>query len=168
MEDPVESESHDDDEVDDIPAAPRGRAAKKGAAKGVPKGAASQKDSERKKRELITLGRAKGFLTSDEVTAHMPESVASPEQMDDWLSALADEGIEIVESPSKGKVPDKGADGAEDDGPTDPDGDTLQAGDEMFPQVVVLLTPDQTRHAGRDRVVAVGLDERVPYGARRG
>jgi RNA polymerase primary sigma factor len=120
MENLVENESTDNNDVDESSAGPRGRAARKGAARGVPKGAASQpasqRDSERKKRELITLGKAKGFLTSDEVNAHMPESVASSEQMDDWLSALSDEGIEIVESSSKSKVADKDAadDGAED------------------------------------------------------
>ncbi len=53
-------------------------------------------EGERKKRELITMGKAKGFLTDDEVSEHLPESIASSSLMDDWLSALAAEGIEIV------------------------------------------------------------------------
>jgi RNA polymerase primary sigma factor len=102
MEEPVENESDANGEVDAIPAVPRGGAAKKGAT--------SQRDSERKKRELIAIGKAKGFLTSDEVNEHMPESIASSEEMDDWLSALSNEGIEIVDSASKTKVVDNGAD----------------------------------------------------------
>ena len=106
MQNPVESESSDDDEVEDVPAGPRART----APKGVPKGAVLQKERERKKRELITLGKIKGFLTSEDVGAHVPETVASSQQMDDWLAALSDEGIEIVESSSEGKFGDKGAD----------------------------------------------------------
>jgi len=54
-------------------------------------------ESERKKRELITMGKAKGFLTYDEVNEHMPENIVSSDQMDDWLSAFSGEGIEIVD-----------------------------------------------------------------------
>jgi RNA polymerase primary sigma factor len=100
MEDTVENDSDDNDDVDAVPAAPRRGAAKKGAP--------SQKQSERKKRELIAIGKAKGFLTYAEVSAHMPDSVA-PSEMDDWLSALADEGIEIVEAEAKTKGAVKGA-----------------------------------------------------------
>ena len=53
-------------------------------------------EGERKKRELIAIGKAKGFLTEDEVNEHLPESIASSVLMDDWLSAFAAEGIEIV------------------------------------------------------------------------
>ena len=100
MEDTVENESDDNEDVDAIPAAPRRGAAKKGAP--------SQKQSERKKRELIAIGKAKGFLTYAEVSAHMPEGVAT-DQMDEWLTALADEGIEIVEPAPKAKAVKKGA-----------------------------------------------------------
>jgi RNA polymerase primary sigma factor len=72
----------------------------------------SSKESERKKRELITIGRAKGFLTYDEVNDHMPENIVSSDQIDDWLSTLGGEGIEIVDSASQVRVADK-AGGAE-------------------------------------------------------
>ena len=52
-------------------------------------GRALGKESERKKRELITMGKAKGFLTYDEVNEHMPENIVSSDQMDDWLSAFS-------------------------------------------------------------------------------
>ncbi len=101
MEDTVENESDDNEDVDAIPAAPRRGAAKKGAP--------SQKQNERKKRELIAIGKAKGFLTYAEVSAHMPEGIVAPDQMDEWLAALTDEGIEIVEPTSKAKAVKKGA-----------------------------------------------------------
>jgi RNA polymerase primary sigma factor len=63
--------------------------------------------SERKKQKLIDLGKSKGFLTYDEVNDNMPEDIVSSDQIDDWLSALGDEGIEIVDSASKVRVPSK-------------------------------------------------------------
>ena len=75
--------------------------------KPVAKPPMSSKESERKKRELITIGRAKGFLTYDEVNDHMPESIVSSDQIDDWLSTLGGEGIEIVDSASQVRVADK-------------------------------------------------------------
>jgi RNA polymerase primary sigma factor len=64
--------------------------------------------SDRKKQKLIDLGKSKGFLTYDEVNDNMPEDIVSSDQIDDWLSALGDEGIEIVDSASKVRVPSKG------------------------------------------------------------
>src|SRR5947209_19765041 len=100
----------DDEESTDIPRPPRNGAAKNGATASK-KASATQKETERKKRELITMGKAKGFLTYDEVNEHMPESIVSSDQMDDWLSAFSGEGIEIVDSSSKIKVPEKGGAG---------------------------------------------------------
>jgi RNA polymerase primary sigma factor len=99
-----ESDDEDRDEGEEIPRVPRSGAAKNGAAKnGAPgkKAATSKKESERSKRELITIGKAKGFLTYDEVNEHMPESILSSDQMNDWLSAFSGEGIEIVDSSPK-------------------------------------------------------------------
>src|SRR3954466_14593254 len=103
-----ESDDMDDDDGEEIPRTPK--PPKNGAAAASKKSAAA-KESERKKRELITMGKAKGFLTYDEVNEHMPESIVSSDQMDDWLSAFSGEGIEIVDSSSKLKVGQK--DGAE-------------------------------------------------------
>ncbi|MEO8214143.1 MAG: RNA polymerase sigma factor region1.1 domain-containing protein, partial [Myxococcales bacterium] len=84
------------------------------------------KESERKKRELIRMGKAKGFLTYDEVNEHMPDSIISPNQMDDWLTTFSGEGIELVDAATKIKVGGKAeaateaAEEAEDEG--EPDG----------------------------------------------
>src|SRR5712691_4653061 len=100
----------DDDDGEEIPRVPKAAkaGAKNGAKNGASKASTAAKDSERKKRELITMGKAKGFLTYDEVNEHMPESIVSSDQMDDWLSAFSGEGIEIVDSSSKLKVTEKG------------------------------------------------------------
>src|SRR5262245_44067588 len=102
----------DDDDSEEVPRPPK--APKNGAAKSSKKSSAS-KESERKKRELITMGKAKGFLTYDEVNEHMPENIVSSDQMDDWLSAFSGEGIEIVDSSSKLKVTQKGDNEAEEE-----------------------------------------------------
>src|SRR5687767_11249857 len=65
--------------------------------------------TERRKQKLIDLGKSKGFLTYDEVNDNMPEDIVSSDQIDDWLSALGDEGIEIVDSASKVRVSPKAA-----------------------------------------------------------
>src|SRR5438045_8534740 len=102
--DTFDNDSDRDDMDDDDEAVPRvPRPPKNGAAKKA-KSPGATKESERKKRELITMGKAKGFLTYDEVNEHMPESIVSSDQMDEWLSAFSGEGIEIVDSSSKIKV----------------------------------------------------------------
>ena len=56
----------DDDDGEEVPRTPK--PPKNGAAKpAATKKVSSGKESERKKRELITMGKAKGFLTYDEV-----------------------------------------------------------------------------------------------------
>jgi RNA polymerase primary sigma factor len=110
--DTFDNDSDRDDMDDDDEAVPRVPRPPKNGAPKKSKSPSATKESERKKRELITMGKAKGFLTYDEVNEHMPESIVSSDQMDDWLSAFSGEGIEIVDSSSKLKVGQK--DGAGD------------------------------------------------------
>ena len=90
----------------------------------------SSKDSERQKRELIAIGKTKGFLTYDEVNAQVQKSVGSPEQMDDWLSAFAHEGIEIVDSSPKLTAADKGAAASEDEDELEEENETARVAKE--------------------------------------
>ncbi|HZL18244.1 MAG TPA: RNA polymerase sigma factor RpoD [Polyangia bacterium] len=99
-------ESDKDDDGKDIQRVARSRAAKNGVP--AKKGITTQKASERSRRALITIGKAKGFLTYDEINQHMPDSQSSG-QMDDWLSVFSSEGIEIVDSPSRVEVAENGA-----------------------------------------------------------
>src|SRR5262245_3399889 len=115
-----ERDDMDDDDAEEIPRVPKnGSGGKSGGGK---KASAAQKESERKKRELINMGKAKGFLTYDEVNEHMPESIVSSDQMDDWLSAFSGEGIEIVDSSSKLKVTEKNGESED----ADEDGDDVE------------------------------------------
>jgi RNA polymerase primary sigma factor len=76
--------------------------------------ASAKADSEQKKQKLISMGKAKGYVTYDEVNEAMPEEIVSSDQIDDWLSSLGDEGIEVVDAgqgmaSAAVKVPAKGA-----------------------------------------------------------
>src|SRR5580704_6110877 len=76
------------------------------------------RDIAKQMQKLISMGKQKGYVTYDEVNDHMPENVVSSDQIDDWLGALGDEGIEVVDGSSGGsKIAAKaGKDGAADEG----------------------------------------------------
>ena len=50
--------------------------------------------------QVITMGRDKGRITYDELNNLLPEDVASPEEIDELLTLLGKENIEIVDKPS--------------------------------------------------------------------
>ena len=50
--------------------------------------------------QVITMGRDKGRLTYDELNNLLPDDVASPEEIDELLTLLGKENIEIVDKPS--------------------------------------------------------------------
>ncbi|HMA92745.1 MAG TPA: RNA polymerase sigma factor region1.1 domain-containing protein, partial [Polyangiaceae bacterium] len=53
------------------------------------------------KEELIRLGKSKGFLTYDDVHEALPGEEVGPDQMEDMLTALDDERIEVVDDVSE-------------------------------------------------------------------
>jgi RNA polymerase primary sigma factor len=81
--------------------AKRGEAAPEGEnqGEGAEGAAASPADGSRagNMKRLMDKGRAKGFLTYQEVNEILPDEVVSSEQIDDVLSMLGEEGIEIVD-----------------------------------------------------------------------
>jgi RNA polymerase primary sigma factor len=86
---------------------------------------------EHRKQQLIDMGKAKGFLTYDEVNDHMPEEIVSSDQIDEWLSTLGDEGIAVVDSATNVKLASPKADDKLDDVDDDvvdvkKDGDELE------------------------------------------
>ncbi len=109
-----------------------GKAAKNGAPPAQAKGSDEDDDDEddeeisssfpppakangKAKEQLITLGKTKGFLTYDDVHEALPGEDVGPDQMDDVLSALDDEEIEVVDDASNIKIaPHRGS---EDDAP---------------------------------------------------
>jgi RNA polymerase primary sigma factor len=87
------------------------------------RGPSKEHDLDPLKADLIARGKAKGFLTYDEVNEHLPDTVASAEQMDDWLSAFASAGIEMVDATLKVDVIDKATDDDAVGAPDDDDDD---------------------------------------------
>jgi RNA polymerase primary sigma factor len=56
-------------------------------------------------KQLIDLGKEKGFLTYDDVNDLLPPDIVSSEQIDDVMSMFGEMDIEIVESAQKVKIP---------------------------------------------------------------
>jgi RNA polymerase primary sigma factor len=55
-------------------------------------------------KKLLSLGKGKGYLTYDEVNNIIPEDVVSSEQIDEILTILGNENIEIVDSVKEPKT----------------------------------------------------------------
>ena len=72
-------------------------------------------------RQLILVGKEKGFLLIEEINECLPADVTSSEELDDLFSTFHSAGIEVVESEEKyneRKLLDRSAEGSED---TEPD-----------------------------------------------
>jgi RNA polymerase primary sigma factor len=48
-------------------------------------------------RKAIALGRDKGFLTFGELNELLPSTTTSPEYIEAVITALSDEGINVIE-----------------------------------------------------------------------
>ena len=74
-------------------------------------------------RQLITMGKEKGYLLYEEVNDMLPSEISSSDELDDIFSMFGSMGIEVVDS--EHKLRDKAEeDGAEIDltpGPKTPD-----------------------------------------------
>ncbi len=67
-------------------------------------------------KNLIELGKERGFVTYDELNKVLPEDMVSPEKLDRVLQKMDDLGIEMVESEGEdGKKEDAGAGSDEED-----------------------------------------------------
>jgi len=63
-----------------------------------------QRTNGKVKEQLIRLGKTKGFLTYDDVHEALPGEDVGPDQMEDMLTALDDERIEVVDDVSELKI----------------------------------------------------------------
>jgi RNA polymerase primary sigma factor len=64
-------------------------------------------------QQLIDLGKQKGYLTYEEVNDALPANVVSADQIDDVMSMLGDEDIEIVDAATQVKISPKSLANAE-------------------------------------------------------
>ena len=75
-----------------------------GNSDGANAAAAAKANGKSAKEALISLGKSKGFLTYDDVHDALPGDEVGPDQMDDVLSSLDDEDIEVVDDASNIKI----------------------------------------------------------------
>ncbi len=71
----------------------------------VGKGKYMAKKSIEEVKQLIDMGKEKGFLTYEEVNDLLPPDIVSSEQIDDVMSMFGEMEIEIVDSVQKVKIP---------------------------------------------------------------
>src|SRR5471032_2744486 len=57
-------------------------------------------------KDLLAVGRDKGFLTYDEVNDALPADIVSSDQIDDVMSMFGDNDIAIVDEANKVKLPE--------------------------------------------------------------
>ncbi len=64
-------------------------------------------------RQLITLGKEKGYLLYEEVNDMLPSEISSSDELDDIFSMFGSMGIEVVDSEQKYREKSEGEEGAE-------------------------------------------------------
>jgi RNA polymerase primary sigma factor len=64
-------------------------------------------------KKLIDTGKEKGYLTYNEVNDLLPHEVHSPEDIEDLLTTIGTQGIDVLEGPSK--LPSAGLDKGDQD-----------------------------------------------------
>jgi len=52
-------------------------------------------------RRLIAISKRKGFLSYEESDDNLPPHLTSSDEIDVWLTAVAAEGVEIVDLPAR-------------------------------------------------------------------
>ena len=52
-------------------------------------------------KKLIDAGKEKGYLTYSEVNDLVPHDVHSPDELDDLLTTIGTQGIDVIEGPGK-------------------------------------------------------------------
>src|SRR5262245_27379268 len=64
-------------------------------------------------RQLITMGKEKGYLLYEEVNDMLPSEISSSDDLDDIFSMFGSMGIEVVDSEQKFREKGEGEEGAE-------------------------------------------------------
>src|SRR6187397_416066 len=64
-------------------------------------------------RQLITMGKEKGYLLYEEVNDMLPSEISSSDELDDIFSMFGSMGIEVVDSEQKFREQKDGEEGAE-------------------------------------------------------
>jgi RNA polymerase primary sigma factor len=129
----------------------------------VQKVAAGSAAMDEQQQRLIAEGKAKGFLTYDELGANMPAHIRTPDQIEDWLDALGDEGIEVVEVGAQ--APDADGKQPEAKGSLKEDGDDATAAKTSDPVRMYLRKMGSVSLLTREGEVEIA--KRIEEGERR-
>ena len=65
-------------------------------------------------KKLIDAGKEKGYLTYDEANELIPHDVHSPEDLDDLLTTIGTQGIDLIEGQGKLEKPEADLEAGED------------------------------------------------------
>src|SRR5512141_715278 len=68
-------------------------------------------------RQLINIGKEKGYLLYDEVNELLPADITSSEELDDLFSTFGNAGIEVIDSDQKFRKDEIGLDRPEGEEP---------------------------------------------------
>ena len=101
-------------------------------------------------RQLITMGKEKGYLLYEEVNDMLPSEISSSDELDDIFSMFGSMGIEVVDSEQKFREPSEGEEGAELDltpGALDKTNDPVR----MYLREMGTVPAAHPRGRGRDR-----------------
>src|SRR5437016_4348026 len=118
-------------------------------------------------RQLINIGKEKGYLLYDEVNELLPSEITSSDELDDLFNTFGSAGIEVIDSAQKylrdDKPVDRTGEGAEElerdltPGALDKTNDPVR----MYLREIGTVPRPPRRHARADRTVAVHPPNRV-------
>ena len=78
------------------------------AKKRAPQGKAKSKETKKALDKLISKGKKQGYLTYDDVNKALPETMLTPDHVDDTLMTFDKHNIEVLDNaPSKSKAKPK-------------------------------------------------------------
>jgi hypothetical protein len=142
---------------------PKGRPPKNGQAEKTTASGEEKNKSASDMKKLMDKGKARGYLTYQEVNEGLSDEVVSSEQIDDVLSLLGEEGIEIVD---KGRSVDEEDEKAENklrigaDSGEDGEGEVEADAEVKEPGTVLAVTPKVGKEEhGSDDPVRMYLHE---------